>query len=82
MMAKSDMPSESLLRRIEARTGRSIEQLKEETLWQKRVRLTRSEGKVMRFTRNFPLVGRGCVLGDRLVSSSEVNRRVDRLLSR
>lgn len=81
MTINPDQLSESLIRRIEARTGKSADELKNETLWQKRIRLTRAKRKNMQFTRNFPLIGRGCVLGDHLVTTSEVNHDVDQLLS-
>ena len=81
MILKSDQLSESLIRRIEARTGKSAEELKSETLWQKRTRIANAKGKDMQFTRNFPLIGRGCVLGDHLVSTSKVNHDIDQLLS-
>jgi hypothetical protein len=81
MTLKPDQLSKSLIRRIEARTGKSADELKSETLWQKRVRLTSAKGRSMQFTRNFPLIGRGCVLGDHLVTTCDLNRDIDRLLS-
>jgi hypothetical protein len=81
MTMKLNQLSESLIRRIETRTGKSVDELKNETLWQKRLRLSAAKGKTMKFTRNFPLIGRGCVLGDHLVTSHEVNREIDQLLS-
>lgn len=81
MTMNPDQLSESLIRRIETRTGKSADELKNETLWQKRLRLTSATGKSTHFTRNFPLIGRGCVLGDHLVTSGEVNREIDQLLS-
>lgn len=81
MTANPDQLSKSLIRRIEVRTGKSADELKRETLWEKRLRLSGAKGKNMRFTRNFPLIGRGCVLGDHLVTSGEVNHEIDQLLS-
>jgi len=82
MTTNSNQLSSSLIRRIEIRTGKSADELKRETLWEKRLRLSGVKGGSMRFTRNFPLIGRGCVLGDHLVTKREVNDEIDQLLSR
>lgn len=82
MLLKSNQLNESLIRRIETRTGKSVEELKDESLWQKRLRLSQAKGKAMRFTRNFPLIGRGCVLGDHLADTHAINHDVDQLLGR
>lgn len=81
MTKKPDQLSASLIRRIESRTGKTADELKNETLWEKRIRIANAKGAVLRFTRNFPLIGRGCVLGDHLMTTDEVNRDIDRLLS-
>jgi len=81
MNEKPDQLSESLIRRIESRTGKTADELKGETLWEKRIRTANAKGVGLRFTRNFPLIGRGCVLGDHLATTDEVNREIDQLLS-
>lgn len=72
----------SLMALIERRTGKSIEQLKRETLWQKRYRLFQKNRQPMRFVRRFPVIGRGCVMGDRVVSSADLNQEIDQRLGR
>jgi len=80
MTMKLNQLGESLIHRIESRTGKTAEELKSETLWQKRIRVSAANGKTMQFTRNFPLIGRGCVLGNHLITSHEVNSEIDQLL--
>lgn len=36
----------------------------------------------MKFTRRFPVIGRGCVMGDRVVSSADLNQQIDQRLGR
>lgn len=74
------LPPESLVRRIEKRTGQSLSAMLSETLADKRKRLERENQSGLRFVRRFPVIGRGCVLGDHLVESKTLNRQLDLLI--
>lgn len=71
---------ESLIARIEKRSGQSISEMRQEPLDEKRVRFEKKSGKEIRFTRNFPLLGRGNVMGDRTLSGKQVNDLLDQAL--
>jgi len=72
--------TKTLIQRLERLTGQSHEEISQETLSAKRRRISQQKGKPMKFTRNYPLIGRGCVLGDNLRSTAELNREIDELL--
>ncbi len=74
------MSLQSLKKRIETLTGQSIEELQRETLTEKRNRIALQMKSNLRITRNFPLIGRGCVLGDHLCTREELNRELDALM--
>lgn len=69
--------SAELLRLIERKTGKSIDQLQSETLGEQRCRVEASHGKPMRLLQLFPFVGRGSVMGDYLLSHREVDKQFD-----
>lgn len=74
---------QSLLTRIQSRTGLSIAVLQQETLWQKRIRLQKATGgQSLRFIDCFPLVGRRSLQPQHLIASSELNRQIDARLGR
>lgn len=75
------MNTQTLYKRIEKLTGQSIENLQRETLTEKRSRISLQKKQALRFTRNFPLIGRGCVLGDHLRTSEKLNKELNALMS-
>lgn len=61
-------------------TGRSVEDIRRQPLDEERRQVEARTGKRMRFTRNFPFIGRGCIMGDRAKSSEEIDRMLDEAL--
>lgn len=55
---------ESMVQRV---TGRSAEEIRRQPLDEERRQVETRTGKRMRFTRNFPFIGRGCIMGDRAI---------------
>jgi hypothetical protein len=80
-MSRLNTFSHSLVERLEKRIGQSLAEACNESLSAKRSRIAAGRsGKPMRFTRNYPVIGRGCVLGDHLISTSDINKDLDRRL--
>jgi len=71
---------ESLLTRIERLTGQTISQIRSEPISTRRIKIEESSGLRTRVSRHYPLVGRGCVLGDRIIPQADINSEVDRML--
>jgi len=73
--------SEGLLQAIERDMGKSIREIQEQTLSDRRREVEESHvGKEMEFTNNFPAIGRGNVLRDRTLSHKEVEKRFNEAL--
>lgn len=66
-----------LLRLIERKTGKTIDQLQSETLSERRKYVESTHGGPMKLIRLFPFVGRGSVMGDYLLSHKEVDRQLE-----
>lgn len=79
-MSRLNTLSSALVARLEKRIGQSLPEALNESLSAKRTRVAGRSGKPMRFTRNYPSIGRGCVLGDHLISTSDINKDLDRRL--
>lgn len=69
--------SVELLSLIERKSGKSIETLQSETLSEHRSEAEAKHCEPMRMSRLFPFVGRGSVMGDFLLSHSEINKQLD-----
>jgi len=72
--------STELLRLIERKTGKSVDKLQSETISERRLDVETKFHKPMRLFRLFPFIGRGSVMGEFLLSHSEVNRQLDRAI--
>lgn len=72
--------NDELLRLIERKTGKSIDQLQSETLSEQRVEIESQQGRPMQLLRHFPFIGRGSVMGDFILTHFEVNRQLDRAI--
>jgi hypothetical protein len=59
---------------IEQSTGEKVEEMRRETIADRRARIERTSGKKLRLTRNFPFIGRGNVLRDRVKTAEEIDR--------
>ena len=79
-MSRLNTLSNSLVARLEKRIGQSLAEACDESLSAKRSRIAAWSRKPMRFTRNYPVIGRGCVLGGHLISTSDINKDLDRRL--
>lgn len=66
-----------LLSLIERKAGKSIETLQSETFSEHRSEAEAKHRKPMLVTRLFPFIGRGSVMGDFLLSHSEINKQLD-----
>lgn len=72
--------SAELLRLIERKTGQPINKLQEETIWDRRCAAEADHGEPMKLLRLFPFIGRGSVMGDYILSHSEVDRQLNKAL--
>ncbi len=66
-----------LLHLIERKTGMSITDLQFGTVSDRRSNIEAKFRKPMRLFRLFPFIGRGSVMGEFLLSHSEVNKQLD-----
>jgi hypothetical protein len=74
--------SESIRRGVETATGKTIDELRREPLDEQLAKARAKWGKFYRILTWFPLVGRGNVMCDRVVTRDEVNAELDRALLR
>jgi hypothetical protein len=65
-----------LAQRIERRTGKSIDELRSMTISELRCEAEKKHGP-MHVTKEWPLIGRGSVMGDYVVSRDEIERQLD-----
>lgn len=72
--------SAELLRLIERKTGMSVDKLRSGTISERRLAVEMKFHKPMRLSRLFPFVGRGSVMGEFILSHSEVNKQLDHAL--
>lgn len=69
-----------LLRQIERKTGKTIGELQSGTIDERRKEVETKSRKTMSFSRLFPFIGRGSVMGEFLLSHSEINKQLDHAL--
>lgn len=67
----------SLEQAIEKNTEQSIETLRSTTLDELRQQVEAKRGRALRFTCNFPFIGRGNVMRDETVSRQEIEKQLD-----
>ena len=67
-------------RTVERITGTSVSELRRRSVDEQRGTAERQHGRPMQFVRRFPLIGRGNVLRDRIMSTAEIDRMVDEAL--
>lgn len=70
----------SLATEIEKATGKSIESLQATPIAERRQAIESERGECLRFTRNFPFIGRGNVLGDQTLSHTQVDDQLREVL--
>lgn len=66
-----------LLQLIERKTGKTIDTLQSKTISQHREEAEARHHEPMRLLRMFPFIGRGSVMGEFILSHSEVNKQFD-----
>lgn len=71
---------ESLTRAVEQITGKTIDELRKQTLSERRTEVEAAHGRPMRFVCHFPFLGRGNVLGDRVIDHKGVESLLDEAL--
>jgi hypothetical protein len=65
---------------VQKQTGCTAEDLRRQTLSERRHEVERKKGRLMRFFSAFPLIGRGNVLRDCTVDHETVERDLDKAL--
>jgi hypothetical protein len=65
---------------VQKQTGRSVADLRRQTLSERRRDVERKKGRRMRFFSAFPFIGRGNVLRDCTVDHDTVERDLDKAL--
>jgi len=73
--------SETVVRAIESEMGKTIQEVQEQTLSDRRREVeAKHGGRKMIFPVNFPFIGRGNVLRDQVLSREEVDRQFNEAL--
>lgn len=73
-------PLEKVVASISKKTGLSAAEIKCKSPEAIRNYITKNTGKPLTITTEFPHIGRGNVLRDGIVSSSRINRDIDKIL--
>jgi hypothetical protein len=75
------MLSETIVRAIESEMGKTIREVQEQTLSDRRREVEANhKGRKMIFPVNFPFIGRGNVLRDRVLSHEEIDKQFNEAL--
>ena len=65
---------------VQRMTGRDAEQIRSVTLDEDRKYFEMKTGKRLAISRNFPFIGRGCIMGDRSKTREEIDQLLDEVL--
>jgi len=76
------MPFAVVEKNIEALIGLPIETIRQYSPSELRLYLEEKNKRIFSFTTEFPVVGRGNVLRDNIVTSKEINNDIDKILMR
>ena len=76
------MPFTAIEKNAERVVGLSVEEIRRYSPSELRCHLEEKNKKKLFFTTEFPVIGRGNVLRDSIVTSEEINRDIDRILAR
>lgn len=60
---------------VQIETGESPDSLRKESLSERRLKIEKAKGFPLRLTKKFPFIGRGSVMGDRILPSEEIDRQ-------
>jgi hypothetical protein len=67
---------------IEARVGLPIETIRMYSPDELRLHFEKKNKRKFSFTTEFPVIGRGNVLRDNIITSEEINKDIDKILAR
>lgn len=76
----SENPMHALERSVERLTGYSADTVRNQTIEEFQAQVEARAGRPFRVENYFPFIGRGNVLGDRLVAHEDVERALDSVL--
>jgi len=74
------MPFATVEKNVERLIGLSAETIRRYSPSELRLYLEKKNKRKFSFTTEFPVIGRGNVLGDGIITSEEINRDIDRIL--
>nr|WP_320010815.1 hypothetical protein [uncultured Desulfobulbus sp.] len=72
--------NEKIMAGISRKTGLTPKEIRDLSPEEIREHLTKKIGKPFKIITEFPFIGRGNVLRDNLISSSNINRAIDKIL--
>ncbi|MCL2186432.1 MAG: hypothetical protein FWB86_11370 [Treponema sp.] len=76
------MPFTTVERNAEKLTGLSTEEIRNFSPYELRNYLEKRNKKKLFFSTEFPVIGRGNVLRDSIITSEEINKEIDKILTR
>ena len=76
------MPFTTIEKNVEKVVGLSVEEIRKFSPSELRRYLEKKNKKKFHFTSEFPVIGRGNVLRDNIITSEEINKEIDKLLAR
>jgi hypothetical protein len=65
---------------IEQATGQTVQQLRNMSIDEQRVAIEKKHRKPMRFYSAFPFIGRGSIMGDKIISHADLEKLVSKAL--
>ena len=75
------MPFTVVEKNAEKAVGLSVEDIRRYSPGELRLHLEKKNKKKLSFTTEFPVIGRGNVLRDGIISSEEINKDIDKILA-
>ena len=76
------MPFSAIEKNVEKLVGLSVEDIRKYSPGELRRFLEIRNKKKLSFTTEFPVIGRGNVLRDGIITSEEINKDIDKILAR
>ena len=76
------MPFNAVEKNVEKLVGLSAEEIRKYSPGKLRYYLENRSRKKLNFTTEFPVIGRGNVLRDSIITSEEINKDIDKILAR
>ena len=76
------MPFAMIEKNVEKLVGLSAEEIRQYSPGELRRYFEKRNKKKLNFTTEFPVIGRGNVLRDSIITSEEINKEIDKILAR